>query len=245
MSKEEKGQETQSEEKTYSESEHKGVINDLQSERTKRHDAEYKFSQYQTRMDSLTKENEKLKRESEEKERKKSVIEGDDEDVLTKRDGREIEKKAISSIEKAQKLVKERDDKEKYDKNYQRTEVSARTKYATRKEIGLDYDTVKQAALLRIRGRQHKQLDIYQSENPAEELYEEGLKDPEIKAKLKLAENEKILNTMEDRKADKKGLTGDTKNLGYHFYTVDEVAAMNPEEALTHKKDIDKSMLKW
>lgn len=240
-----KGQETQDKEKTYSEAEHKGVIKDLTEERQKRHDSEFKVSQSQAQMDSLKRENEKLKKEAEDKESKKSVIEGEDEDFLTKKDGRDIEKKAMDSIAKAQKIVKEKDDKERYQKNYSKSEVAARTKYAPRKKIGLDYETVKQAALLRIAGRGHKQLDIFQSDNPAEELYEEGLKDPEIKGKLELAKNEKILDTMGDRKVEKKGLTGEQKEYGFHFYSVEEVAAMKPEEALKHKDDIDKSMLKW
>ncbi|GAH60620.1 unnamed protein product, partial [marine sediment metagenome] len=142
-------------------------------------------------------------------------------------------------------IVKERDDKERYQKNYNKSEVAARTKYADRKDIGLDYEAVKQAALLRIAGREHKQLDIYQSDNPAEELYQEGLKDPEIKEKLKLVKNEEILDAMGNRKVDKKGLTGETKNYGFHYYTPDEVAGMKPEEALKVKPDIDKSMEKW
>jgi len=246
--KDNEGQETldkETEEKIYTKKEHDGVIKDLSKERQLHHESEFKFSQSQSQLESLRKENEELKRKAEEKEIKRSVIEGEDEDILTKKDGRDIESKVMASIEKAQKIVKERDDKEKYQKNYNKSEVAARTNYANRKDIGLDYETVKQAALLRIAGREHKQLDIYQSDDPAEELYQEGLKDPEIKAKLELAKNEKILDTMGNRKVDKKGLTGETKQYGFHFYTVDEVAAMKPEEALKVKPDIDKSMLKW
>jgi len=151
----------------------------------------------------------------------------------------------MDSIKKAQDVVKERDDKERYQMNYNKSERTARTKYSIRKKIGLDYETVKQAALLRLRGREHRQLDIFQSDNPAEELYEEGLKDPEIKEKLELKENEKILETMGDRKVDKKGLTGETKTYGFHFYTADEVAVMSLDEASKHKDDIEKSSLKW
>jgi len=244
----EEGQETQDkvkEEKTYSETEHKGVISDLQKERQQRHDSEFKFSQSQAQLESLRKENEELKRKSEEKEIKKSVIEGEDGDILTKKDGREIESKVMTSIDKAQKLVKERDDKERLDANYQKSLTAAQTKYADRKDIGLDFETVRQAALRRIGGRKYKQLDIYTSDNPGEELYKEGLEDPEMKEKLALVKNEKILDDMGNRKVDKKGLTGETKQYGFHFYTIDEVAAMKPEEALKVKPDIDKSMLKW
>jgi hypothetical protein len=246
MSEKDKGQETQDKgEKTYSQVEHDGVIGDLRDERSKRHESDVKFSQSQSQVESLTKENEKLKREAEDKEKKKSVIEGEDGDVLTKRDGRDIETKVMDSIKKAQDIVKKKGDNERYQVNYNKSERAARTKYSTRKKIGLDYETVKQAALLRISGREHRQLDIFQSDNPAEELYEEGLKDPGIKEKLELAENEKILDTMGDRKVDKKGLTGETKQYGFHFYTADEVAAMSLDEALKHKDDIEKSSLKW
>ena len=98
---------------------------------------------------------------------------------------------------------------------------------------------------MRIRGREHRQLDIFQSDDPAQELYEEGLKDPAIKKKLELAKNEKILDAMGDRKVDKKGLTGEQKSYGFHYYKPEEVANMKPEEALRVKNDIDKSMLKW
>lgn len=248
MEPKEEGQETKdkgTEEKAYTQKEHDGVISDLQKERQQRHDSDFKFSQSQSQLESLKKENEELKRKSEEKETKKSVIEGEDEDILTKKDGRDIETKVMTSIEKAQKIVKERDDKERLEVNYQRSLRAARTKYQDRKDIGLDFETVRQAALSRIGGRKYKQLDIYTADDPGEELYQEGLKDPEMKEKLKLVKNEEILDTMGNRKIDKKGLTGETKNYGFHFYTVDEVAAMKPEEALKVKKDIDKSMLKW
>jgi len=243
----EKGQETQDKgkEKTYTQAEHDGVIKDLQGERTKRQDSEFKFSQSQAQMTSLIKENEDLKRKAEEKETKKSVIEGEDGDILTKKDGRDIESKVMTSIEKAQKIVKERDEKERLDANYQKSIRAAIAKYADRKDIGLDFETVRVAALGRIGGRRYKEMDIYTSDNPGEELYQEGLKDPEMKEKLKLVKNEEILDAMGNRKVDKKGLTGETKALGFHFYTVDEVAAMKPEEALKVKPDIDKSMLKW
>ena len=245
--KDDKGQGTQGkgEEKTYSQAEHDGVIGDLTSERRLRHDAESKITQSQAQMDSLKRENEELKKEAEDKESKKSIIEGEDGDILTKKDGRDIERKVTDSIKKAQSIVKEKGDNERYQTNYNKSERAARTKYSTRKKIGLDYEAVKQAALLRLSGRKHRQLDIFQSDNPAEELYEEGLKDPEIKEKLELAENEKILDTMGDRKVDKKGLTGETKQYGFHFYTADEVAAMSLDEATKHKDDIEKSSLKW
>lgn len=245
--KDDKGQGTQGkeEEKKFTQTEHDGVITDLRDERAKRHDSDLKFSQSQAQMDSLKRENEKLKKEAEDKEKKKSVIEGEDGDILTKKDGRDIETKVMGSIKKAQDIVKKEADKETYQRNYNKSERAARTKYSTRKKIGLDYETVKQAALLRLSGREHRQLDIFQSDNPAEELYEEGLKDPEIKEKLELKENEKILETMGDRKVDKKGLTGETKTYGFHFYTADEVAVMSLDEASKHKDDIEKSALKW
>ena len=247
METKDKGQETQDKgkEKTYTQKEQDGVISDLQKERQLRHDSDFKFSQSQSQLESLKKENEELKRKSEEKEMKKSVIEGEDEDVLTKRDGRDIEAKVMTSIEKAQKIVKERDEKERLEANYQKSLRAAKAKYADRKDIGLDFETVRQAALTRIGGRQYKQLDIYTADDPGEELYQEGLKDPEMKEKLKLVKNEKILDAMGNRKVDKKGLTGETKQYNFHFYTPDEVAEMKPEEALKVKPDIDKSMEKW
>jgi len=248
METKDKGQETLNkgtEEKTYTQKEHDGVISDLQDERTKRHDSEFRFSQSQTQLESLRKENEELKRKAEEKEIKKSVIEGEDDDVLTKKDGRDIESKVMTSIERAQKIVKEKDEKERLEINYQKSCNAARIKYADRKDIGLDFETVRQVALGRVGGRRYKEMDIYTSDNPGEELYEEGLKDPEIKAKLELVKNEKILDAMGNRKVDKKGLTGEAKALGYTYYTPEQVAEMSPEEALKVKPDIDKSMLKW
>ncbi|MBA7590509.1 hypothetical protein ES708_32633 [subsurface metagenome] len=245
--KDEKGQETQDKgkEKTYTEAEHKGVIKDLQKERQDRQQFGFELSQSQSRVATLEKENKDLKEKEETAKIKKSVIEGEDEDILTKKDGRDIEAKVMTSIEKAQKIVKQRDDKERLDANFKKSCTAARTKYADRKDIGLDFEPVYQAAIKRIGGKKYKELDIYTSDNPGEELYQEGLKDPEMKEKLELAKNEKILDAMGDRKVDKKGLTGETKHYGFHFYTVDEVAAMKPEEALKVKPDIDKSMEKW
>jgi len=204
METKEKGQETQDkgEEKTYSQKEHDGVIKDLQKERQLRHDLDFKFSQSQSQMEALTKKIEELERKSEEKKIKKSIIEGEDEDILTKKDGREIEKKVMTSIEKAQKIVKERDEKERLEANYQKSLRAARDRYADRKDIGLDFEIVRQAALNRIKGRKYRQMDIYSADDPAEELYQEGLKDPEMKERLKLVKNEKILDAMGNRKVD-------------------------------------------
>jgi len=235
----------ETEEKVFTKKEHDGVISDLSKERQLRHDSEFKFSQSQAQLEALRKEHEELKRKTEDTEIKKSVIDGEDDDVLTKKDGRDIESKVMSSIEKAQKIVKEREEKERLDANYQKSIRAATNKYADRKDIGLDFETVRIAALGQIGGRRYKEMDIYTSDNPGEELYQEGLKDPEIKAKLELAKNEKILDAMGNRKVDKKGLTGEQKALGFHYYTADEVAVMKPEEALKVKSDIDKSMLKW
>lgn len=248
VEKDDKGQGTQGkgeEEKKFTQAEHDGVIGDLQTERTKRHESDLKFSQSQTQVESLTKENERLKKEAEDKEKKKSVIEGEDEDVLTKKDGRDIEKKVMTSIEKAQKIVKERDEKERLEANYQKSIRAAITRYANRKDIGLDFETVRVAALGRIGGRRYKEMDIYTSDNPGEELYQEGLKDPEMKEKLKLVKNEEILDAMGNRKVDKKGLTGETKKYGFHYYTPEEVEVMKPEEAEKVLSDITKSMEKW
>lgn len=241
-----KGQETQDKgEKTYTQKEHDGVISDLQKERQQRQQFGFDLSQSQSRLATLEKENEELKRKSEEKESKKSVIEGEDDDVLTKKDGRTIEQKVMDNIKKAQEVVKVKEEKERLDANFKKSCTAARVKYADRKDIGLDWETVYQAALKQVGGRKFKELDIYNSDNPGEELYQEGLKDPEIAEKLELAKNEKILDAMGNRKVDKKGLTGEAKALGYTYYTPEQVAAMKPEEALKVKKDIDKSMEKW
>lgn len=242
----EKGQETQEvKEKTYSEAEHKGVISDLQKERQQRQQFGFDLSQTQSRVSALEKENEELKRKSEEAEIKKSVIVGDDEDVLTKKDGRDIESKVMDHIKKAQDIVKAKNEKERLDINFKKSCTLARDRYAERKDIGLDWEPVYQAALKRLAGRQYRELDIYHSDDPGEELYQEGLKDPEIKEKLELAKNEKILDAMGTRKVDKKSLTGDTKVLGFTYYTPEQVEAMKPEEAQKVLKDIEKSMEKW
>jgi len=243
----EKGQETLDEgkEKTYSEAEHKGVISDLQKERQDRQQKTFELSQAQSRLTALEKENKELREKEETAKTKKSVIVGEDEDILTKKDGRDIESKVMDSIKKAQEVVKQADEKERLETNYQKSCNAARIKYADRKDIGLDFETVRIAALGRVGGRKYKEMDIYTSDDPGEELYQEGLKDPEIKAKLELAKNEKILDTMGDRKVDKKGLTGESKKYGFHYYTPEQVEVMKPEEAQKVLKDIEKSMEKW
>jgi len=238
-------EEKQTVEKTYSEGEHKGVIKDLQTEREKRQQFGFELSQTQSRLATLEKENQELKNKSLESEKNKSIIEGEDDDALTKKEGRTIEQKVMASVTKAQEIVAQKAEKDRLDVNFKKTCAKAEKDYADRKDIGLDWRTVYQAAIARVGGNQHKELAIYHSENPGEELYEEGLKDPEIKERLKLLENDKILDTVDKRKVEKKGLTGGTTNLGFHFYTADEVAAMKPAEARKVLKDIEKSALKW
>ena len=241
----EKDEKTEIVEKTYSEAEHKGVIKDLQSERERRQQSGFELSQTQSRIAALVKENETLKNKSIEAESKKSVITGEDDEGLTKGEGRDIESKVMASVKKAQDIVAAKAEKSRLDANFKKTCAAAEQKYLKRKDVGLDWRTVYQAGIKRIGSNQHKELAIYNSDNPGEELYEEGLKDPEIKEKLKLLENDKILDTVGNRKVEKKGLTGETKNLGFHFYTADEVAAMKPAEAQKHLSDINKSALKW
>jgi len=240
------GQETEvKEEKTYSEVEHKGIINDLQRERTERQQKTFELTQAQSRLSALETELKSIKAENESAKAKKSVIEGGDEDILTKKEGRDIESKVMSSIEKAQQVVKEANEKVMLDDNFKKSVSAAKTRYADKKDIGLDFDTVYQAAISRVGGKKYRELAIYHSDDPGEELYQEGLKDPEIKAKLELAKNDKILDNMGNRKVDKKGLTGESKKYGFKFYTSEEVAAMKPEEARKNLADINKSAEKW
>jgi len=243
MKEEIEGQEPK--EKTYTETEHKGIIADLQRERSERQQKSFELTQAQSRLTALETELKTIKEERESAKTKKSVIEGGDEDILTKKEGRDIESKVMSSIEKAQKVVKEAAEKERLDDNFKKSCSAARTRYADQKDIGLDFDAVYQAAISRVGGKKYRELAIYHSDDPGEELYQEGLKDPDIKAKLELAKNDKVLDSMGNRKVDKKGLTGESKKYGFKFYTSEEVAAMKPEEAREKLVDITKSSEKW
>ena len=131
--------------------------------------------------------------------------------------------------------------KEKFDKSC----LDATSKYINRKDIGIDFRTVYQAAIRLIGRNNYEELAIFHSANPGERLYKKGCEDPGIKAKLDLEENQELLKNMGNRKVDKDSLTGGTKVKSDEFFTPQEIINMTPLEAKDELPKIEKSVKHW
>lgn len=240
------------EEKIYTEKEHKGLIKDVQSERSRYQQAQFDLDQSRRENESLKKtikDSGKVSDEKIELASDKLQFEGKDEDYATVKDVREgfkhVEKEATSRFTKAQKAAKEAAEQEILQEKFDASCQKATEKYFKLASIGLDFNTVYRAAVKRIGRNRYEELAIFHSPNPGERLYAEGSKDLEIKAKLDLEENQELLKSMETRKVDKESLTGGIKVKSDEFFTPQEVRDMTPQEAQANMPKIDKSMKHW
>ena len=247
----EKKDDTQKE-KIYTELEHKGVVKDLQKERSDRQNAQFDLEQARRTIETLNKTIKDSETKSDEKVELVSdniKLEGKDDDYATVKDVKlgfkSLEKAATATFKKAQKAAKEAAEQEIAKTNFDASCAKATTKYANRKDIGLDFRTVYQAAIRLIGKNRYEELAIFHSTNPGERLYKKGCEDPEIKAKLDLEENQELLKDMGSRKVDKDSLTGGTKVKSDEFFTPQEIINMTPLEAKDNLPKIEKSMKHW
>ena len=237
-------------EKTYTKIEHDGVIKDLQNERTNRQQAQFELEQNRRELESLKKTVAELKNSKPEKLASDEIeFEGEDSDPATvkevKRGLKSLEKTATATFKTAQKAAKAAAAQELAQEKYDESCRSAEIKYAKLADIGLDFRTVQQAAFKRIGSNPYEQAAIFHSKDPGERLYEEGSKDPGIKAKLDLEENQELLRNMERRPIDKTSLTGGVKVKSNEFFTPQEVINMTPLEAKDNLPKLEKSIKHW
>jgi len=238
------------EEKIYTKKEYEGLIKDVQGERSNRQQAQYDLDASRRELESLKKTVEELKNSKPvELASEKIQFEGKDEDYATvkevKTGFKSLEKEATATFRKAQEAAKAAADQEIAKEKFDESCRDAELKYSKLASIGLDYRTVYNAAIKRIGGNKYEQAAIFHSKNPGERLYAEGSKDPEIKMKLDLEENQELLKSMETRKVDKESLTGGIKIKSDEFYTPQEVKNMTPLEAKDNLPKIEKSMAHW
>jgi len=242
-------EEGKQEEKTYTETEYKGIIKDLQSERSKRQETEFQLSQSKGDLDSLRKTVEELKNSKPtELVSEKLEFEGKDDDYATvkevKKNLKRLEKEAIAKTKAAQKAAKTAADYEEAKVKYDNSCRLAEDKYSRLASVGLDFKTVYQKAIKRIGNNKYEQAAIFHSKNPGEKLYKIGCEDPEIKAKLDLEENQELLNSMDSRKVDKDGLKGGKVKDG-ELYTFEKVQGMTTKQIMEHLPEIQKAQKKW
>jgi len=244
------GDEEKNQEKTYTEAEYKGIIKDLQGERSNR-------QQIQFSLDAGKRENESLRKAIEELKNSKPVelasdkleFEGKDEDFATvkdvKRGFKSVEKESAERFKAAQKAARIAAEQEIAQRNFDESCRLAEIKYSKLASVGLDFKTVYGVALKRIGRNEYEQAAIFHSKDPGERLYKIGCEDPEIKMKLDLEENQELLQSMETRKVDKEILTGGIKIKSNEFFTPREVKNMAPSEAAKQMPKIEKSMAEW
>lgn len=244
------GDEKNQEEKTYTKAEYEGIIKDLQGERSNRQQSQFNLDASKRELESLRKTVEELKNSKPtELASDKLEFEGKDEDYATVKDVRRgfksLEKDATAKFKTAQKAAKAAADQEIAQENFDESLRLAGIKYSKLANVGLDFQTVYNAAIKRIGRSRYEQAAIFHSKNPGERLYKIGCEDPEIKMKLDLEENQELLQSMETRKVDKEILTGGTKVKSDEFFTPQEVKDMDVSEAAKNMDKIDKSMAEW
>ena len=237
-------------EKTYTKIEHDGVIKDLQGERNQRQQAQFDLDASRRELESLKKTVEELKNSKPvEFASDKIQFDGEDDDPAKIKDVKlgfkSLEKEATATFKKAQIAAKAAADQEIAKEKFDKSCLDATDKYINRKDIGLDFRTVYQAAIRLIGRNKYEELAVYHSANPGEALYKKGCEDPEIKAKLDLEENQELLKNMETRKVDKDSLTGGIAPKNTEFYTPQEVSNMNSLEAKENLPKIEKSVKWW
>lgn len=255
MTEKEKNQE----EKVYTKIEHDGVIKDLQKERSDRQEATSNLQEATFNLDQSRRENESLKKrlvdlEAKPKETElisdKMEFSGEDDEPVTvkevKRGFKNLEKDSAAKAKTALKAAKASADHETLMENFDKSLRLATEKYYRLKDIGLDFQTVYRSAIKRIGRNRYEEAAVLHSTNPGERLYEIGSKDPEIKAKLDLEENQELLKSMETRKVDKDSLTGGGEvKKSDEFFTPQEVSAMKIPEAAKVLPKIEKSRKHW
>ena len=240
------------EEKVYTEAEHKGLIKDTQSERTKRQDAEFNLDSSRREIESLKKTIADSKAKADEKielTSDKLQFEGKDEDYATVKDVKlgfkSLEQNATATFKKAQKVAKDLAEQARLKDRFDESCQKQIEKYIKLQPIGLDFETVYKTAIRRIGRNRHEELAILHDKNPGARLYKMGCEDPDIKAKLDLEENQELLKSMENRKVDKSSLTGGVKVKSDEFFTPQEIINMTPLEAKDNLPKIEKSMKHW
>jgi hypothetical protein len=240
-------------EKTYAEVEYKGIIKDLQDERNKRQQIQFEADQSRRQMDALKQTikdlEEKVSQKSEVSVSEKLKFEGKDEDYATVKDVKEgfttLEKEATKKFQAAAKAANEAAKQEMLMEKFHASCQKAIEKYANRKDIGLDFETVYRAAVKLIGGNQYEEQAIFHSVNPGEALYKRGCEDPEIKMKLELEENQELLKDMGTRKVSKEILSGVPQPKSTEFFSLKEIAGMSVKEAQANLPKIEKSMEHW
>ena len=235
--------------KSYTETEYKGIIKDLQNERSKRQEIEFQLSQSKGDIEALRKTVEELKNSKPtELVSEKLEFEGKDDDYATvkevKKNLKRLEKEAIAKTKAAEKAAKAAADYKTAKANYDNSCRLAEEKYSRLASVGLDFKTVYQAAIKRIGNNKYEQAAIFHSKNPGERLYKIGCEDPEIKAKLDLEENQELLNSMDSRKVDKDSLKG-SKVKDDELYTPEKVKGMSVQQIMEHLPEIQEAQKKW
>lgn len=169
---------------------YKGMIKDLQSERTSRHLADEELAR-------LREENEMLSEEIAGKE-KTSTSEGfmegkSDDEYLTVADAKQLLKNSVETAGKADKKQQQI----QLQQRMLESEETAKDKYSVEKVgEGLDYMSVLEGfKRVAAKNPAYKQV-MLNSRNPAEEAYRIGLIDPEISARATASNNSKVLAKM-------------------------------------------------
>lgn len=245
MEKDDKGQETKTE-KTYDQKHVDGLVKDLQGERSERQKYQFELDQTKKEIESLKQAVQGFETKKEQKSVTSKLRFGDDEEMVTnkqlKENLKDLEETATDKIEKAQKAINEADKQTKLKVKYQESCKAAITKYIDRKDIGLDWEVVYQAAIRQIGGNKYAELALYTASNPGEAIYKKGCEDPEIKEKLALLKNKDVLDTVDKHKVDKKGLDGTGKD---EIYTLEKVSKMTQKQIMKNLPEIQEAQKNW
>lgn len=218
-----------------------GIKHDLIEERSKRQFYATQLEQTQQQLKELQ-EKMKLLEKSKEDEVLNNLIPGDEDEPITKGQL----KQAYQQMKQEEIRLKEQQEFQMRQQAFNQSINQARVKYQNRAKYGLDFDSLRpiidQKLNEEAQGNPFFVKSLYYKQNPGEYLYKMALEDPDVQARLKIMNNEKVLDDMENRKTDKSNLESDTAPSRPKMLTEKEIARMNPKEARKRMKEIEEYM---
>lgn len=218
-----------------------GIKRDLIDERSKR---QFYATQLEQTQQQLKEMQEKIKsfEKNKEEEALNNMIPGDDDEPVTKAQL----KQSYQQLKQQEAKIKEQQEMQAKQQAFNQSINQARVKYQNRAKHGLDFDSLRPIIDQKINeesvGNPYFTKSLYYKQNPGEYLYKLALEDPDVQARLKIMNNEKVLDGMENRKTDKSNLESDTAPSKPKMLTEKEIARMKPQEAKKRMKEIEEYM---
>jgi len=147
---------------------------------------------------------------------------------------------ALKQREQQQKSVLERQEKLQ---NLNNSVSKMITETQDKAKFGLDWNTlhpvIQRIYAMKKAANPYWENHLLYESNPAKTLYKLALEEPDVQERVKLMENGKVLNSMENRKTDKSSVEGGSSANTGKKLTLADIARMTPKETIKYRKEID------